>query len=208
MVTTLITATADRDGVRHPLRVSLVARREDDQTAQRPGHCTADVAALGDARDRERDHDVEQQRRADARGERVDAAVACSPTNAAAISPNTAPEAPPCSPSGCSNIAPADPPSRAAKYTSAKRIRPIAGSSIWPSMVQQEHVEREVDDAEVQEPRRDDAVPLAGVGRVEAAVAERPDGSRWSMMSAESPSSSWPLVTLRLRTLSGSSAAT
>ena len=38
--------------------------------------------------------------------------------------------------------------------------------------VQQVHVEREVDDAEVQEPRRHDAVPLAGVGGVEAAVAE------------------------------------
>ena len=38
--------------------------------------------------------------------------------------------------------------------------------------VQQVHVEREMDDAEVQESRRHDAIPLAGVGGVEAAVAE------------------------------------
>ena len=56
------------------------------------------------------------------------------PTNPAAISPNTAPEAPPWIPLGWISIAPADPPSSEAMYTSANRTRPIAGSSIWPSM--------------------------------------------------------------------------
>ena len=56
-----------------------------------------------------------------------------NPTNAAPISPNTAPEAPPWNSFGCSSSAPAEPPSRAAKYSRANRIRPIAGSSSWPS---------------------------------------------------------------------------
>ena len=36
-------------------------------------------------------------------------------------------------PLGCSSTAPNEPASRLAKYSSAKRTRPMAGSSSWPS---------------------------------------------------------------------------
>ena len=52
------------------------------------------------------------------------------PTNASAIRPNTAPDAPPAIASPSISRLPAEPPRRQAKYTNRNRIRPKAGSSI------------------------------------------------------------------------------
>ena len=56
-----------------------------------------------------------------------------SSTNAAPMSPKTAPDAPTVCASGVTSSAPNDPASSDVKYSAAKRTDPSAGSSIWPS---------------------------------------------------------------------------
>ena len=55
------------------------------------------------------------------------------PTNAAPMSPNTAPDAPPVSASGFAMSAPVLPAKREAKYTKVKRVRPMSLSIMEPS---------------------------------------------------------------------------
>ena len=56
-----------------------------------------------------------------------------TPTTLAAMSPKTAPDAPPVAASGESNNAPSEPPSRAAQYSNANRSEPMTGSMSRPS---------------------------------------------------------------------------
>ena len=95
-----------------------------------------------------------------------------SPIAAAAINPNTAPDAPPAMPLfGWMTSSPSEPASSAAKYSSAKRMRPSARLEQVAELEQQDHVEGDVHDPEVEEARGDQAVPLVRIEAQRARVA-------------------------------------
>ena len=97
-----------------------------------------------------------------------------SPMAAAPIRPNTAPEAPPVKASGDSSSAPNDPTSREARYRPIDAHRAQRRLQQLPEPVEDHHIEEEVDQAVVDEPRRDQAVQLAAVdGRSEQRQVDR-----------------------------------
>ena len=94
------------------------------------------------------------------------------PTKAAAISPNTAPDAPPDSEFGDSDEGAGRTGEQGGEVQQAEADAPDRRLQQVAELEQQQHVEGEVDDAEVEEARRHEPVPLAVVGEERLGEAE------------------------------------